>query len=447
MQKNHLFKISVISAVIFLIGGYPVNADIDFKTLQGEPTCVHSGSGWQPMSVDVQGGAKSGKFYLGSDVSLTSRLQVHENYSLSICLNGHKIDMGGHEDNIFYVFPGGTLNIYDCKNNTGQERWYYYDPEKEYILLSDEKPEDFAMLEGIKGSFKGGVITGTYRKPAILNQGKLNFYGGTISGNMNTANGGGIASSGTRGAVTIDGGNIIGNTAGDNGGGIHINILNNMEQAKHKISNSVISHNLSGMNGGGIAIQDQGGKVIDILLKENMVYGNQAAENGGGIYINNKVGSGTYTVDGGSITENMAGKDGDGIYSIETPNVEGNPVIQPSKPPEDDGDGSEDKGNPPSGSNNDDNDDDNDGNVSNPDNEEKSGGNSKDDSDSEAKEDDPTNQKDIVQQPIPQNNYAAVRPNSYAKGEKEVQQLTLADNLIYNNLRRLLLWSIRWLKQ
>ena len=126
--------------------------------------------------------------------------------------------------------------------------------------------------------------------------------GVTIRNGYCLQDGGGIINLGT---LTITNSTISGNVAGSNGGGI------NKYVGSLIVTNSTISGNVAGAGGGGISNVNGGTTVTNSTIS-----GNQTAGNGGGISNYS-----TLTVTNSTISMNNANTDGGGIYNHGTSNV------------------------------------------------------------------------------------------------------------------------------
>lgn len=171
----------------------------------------------------------------------------------------------------------------------------------------------------------------------FVQDGTVTLSGGTITQNISRGNGGGIDGS-SWAEITLSSGIISGNTAGDNGGGIHLQRSNSPANFIAMNGASQVVDNTATNNGGGIFIQDSslmvggtsqisrnnagvdGGGVrgvrSTIALNDTSVVGDNKAEHGAGISINSSndnSSSSSVTLDGGTVSDNVAGDRGGGI--------------------------------------------------------------------------------------------------------------------------------------
>ncbi|HAM15408.1 MAG TPA: hypothetical protein DCP91_06030, partial [Eggerthellaceae bacterium] len=240
-----------------------------------------------------------------------------------------KADVIADDDDIRILLGGGKhltidLNGYKVDRNLGNS--------------GDDEGEDGHVFEvdgdatlTIKDTVGTGVITGGYADNGggvYVHEGSaLNLQGGTLMNNRADEDGGGIY---VRGTLVAAGGAIVRNAADDNGGGIY-----SEDDGSLDLSNTVISNNTSGNEGGGLDIRvetasikgcsirdnvandDGGGINVDrgdlLLAIENTdIVGNttNGGHKGGGIFLND----GGINMTGGSISNNFA-DDGGGIYN------------------------------------------------------------------------------------------------------------------------------------
>jgi hypothetical protein len=127
-----------------------------------------------------------------------------------------------------------------------------------------------------------------------------------ITNNTATAVGGGVATGGTSGTITITNSTITGNSA-PRGGGVYLYDIG----SPALIQDSVISGNqaIDG-SGGGIYLY---GPNYDVTIRRTTISGNTAAGNGGGIYFYDTDGGDVFIEDS-TISGNHASYNGGGVY-------------------------------------------------------------------------------------------------------------------------------------
>ena len=147
---------------------------------------------WTPVSNgQVQWPDKGNVYYyLTGDVTISKTWEVPEvNGSIVLCLNGHRITMEG---------PGPAIEV----NGISTSR-------KTYLTITDCTGEGTITHSG--GAKGPAVKVGEY--------GEFTMYGGSITGNHATDNGGGVY---VDGALKMYGGAITGNSAAESGGGVYV---------------------------------------------------------------------------------------------------------------------------------------------------------------------------------------------------------------------------------
>lgn len=181
------------------------------------------------------------------------------------------------------------------------------------IYGSKNKGDDGCGVYVSEGTFSitgGYIIGGNHNEGGgVYSSGSIEMSGGVIAANS-AASGGGVFMNG--GSLTMNGGIISGNTAsrngGDNGGGIFA-----QSSANISIHDGYITNNSKGIycgkegdgchGGGGIAIY--GGT---LNISGGYITGNYSAEAGGGLYVGHWDNGTTFTMSGGTVASNCAGK-------------------------------------------------------------------------------------------------------------------------------------------
>ena len=254
------------------------------------------GESWAPTkgSNDTFYILPTGTYYLGSDISLEYTIKIENNVTL--CLNGHKITAADGMDAIYMT--GGSFTLTDCK--------------------------------GV------GTITHASSKTGrgvYVSSGTFNMYGGSITGNRATGDGGGVYKSGSNSSFNMYGGSITGNTANSYGGGVYVDggeftmsggTIGGTKtgetntatyggggvyaKANFEMTGGSITGNETN-RGGGVYVTGKGSFTMSASADgQNIpsITGNNATDNGGGVYV---VGSSsTFKMTGGSITGNNAYK-------------------------------------------------------------------------------------------------------------------------------------------
>jgi len=216
----------------------------------------------------------TGTYYLGSDISLEYTIKIENNVTL--CLNGHKITAADGMDAIYMT--GGSFTLTDCK--------------------------------GV------GTITHASSKTGrgvYVSSGTFNMYGGSITGNRATGDGGGVYKSGSNSSFNMYGGSITGNTANSYGGGVYV-YGGGFTMSGGTIGGTKTGEtNTATYGGGGVYAK------ANFEMTGGSITGNET-NRGGGVYV---TGKGSFTMSASadgqnipSITGNNATENGGGVYVV-----------------------------------------------------------------------------------------------------------------------------------
>ena len=226
---------------------------------------------WVQVGENLKAGRYVAYVYLTGNVS--ANLTVEPKHILYLCLNG-------------YSFTSA-------------------DPSQPAITLTGEegKPAELDLCDCVGTGTLGGsnASGGSIRIGAYTN---ATLYGGTLTGNTVSGDGGAVSVTGRNSGFTMQGGTITGNSASA-GGGIHAT------SGSVTINGGVISNNRATNNGGGI-YASSGAK---FHLNGGEIQNNVATEAGGGVYCSNLYSQNTGLCEfyGGTISGNTA-KQGGGAY-------------------------------------------------------------------------------------------------------------------------------------
>ena len=135
---------------------------------------------------------------------------------VTLCLNGHVLDLNGHYINV--SGSGNSLTLCDC-NGTNQTHKFTVGAGGLWKLdeTSGAEPITGGVITGGK-SYDDGDGGGVY-----VYSGTFNMESGSIVGNKSDRYGGGVYVYG--GTFTMSGGSIVGNTAGYWGGGVYMSSI------------------------------------------------------------------------------------------------------------------------------------------------------------------------------------------------------------------------------
>ncbi len=315
-----------------IAGAHTKHSEVTFKEWNGKSKITYD---------------KDGVAYvcLTDNVQRDTALNVGGGKTLTICLNGHYIQMVG-QDRVMSVGVGGKLRICDCTRSadskiSGGHAEYGAGIHNNGTLI---------MYGGVitknNGGYGGGVYNNTnfylyggdiYDNRALYGGGVWNdndstttftMYNGTIT--LNTASCGGAVYNNDGASLALKGGNIVLNVAGTAGGAVWNNggtveldggmILENT--SKHgggmwnnggtvfirsgNISKNMATSDPSVPDGYGGGIWNNGGLVI--MTGGEITF--NKAKSGGGVWVN---GGSEFVMSGGVIAENEA-NEGAGIY-------------------------------------------------------------------------------------------------------------------------------------
>ena len=181
----------------------------------------------------------------GKGCAFEGAICIPSGHEVTLDLNGFSIDRtlttAIDDGEVIYVDEGATLNLTDT-----------------------------TAAAGGQGKVTGGNSTNSAGGIHVAKGGKLNLWGGSITGNHTEANGGGIVLEGEGTSLYMTGGKIEKNSAVGSGGGIA------MAEASLEVVSGSILENTAGANGGGIF--QQGGSVS---FKAGAVTSNSAVAGGG----------------------------------------------------------------------------------------------------------------------------------------------------------------------
>ena len=226
-------------------------------------------------AISTEDGLKSltGKGYLTDNITLTSTWEPES--GVVLCLNGYSIT-GADGQDVITVNNGVTFTLCDCKGSGSTGK----------VTHSDGNGS------GVR------VKSGTF-----------NMYGGKITGN--TAEYGGVRLESTnkgKGSVfNMYGGSITGNNADYYGGGVYV-----IDGGEFYMYGGSITGNTAWLSGGGVYVVNEGSKITmsgNARIADNEVTG--SGDLGGGVYVSDDA---TFTMTGGSITENMTSSGSGGVY-------------------------------------------------------------------------------------------------------------------------------------
>ena len=178
----------------------------DHVSIDGHTT--DSSSNWKPLPFDKDGKVQwptgGNLYYLTRDVVLDETWEVPvcgNDSSIRLCLNGYSIIMRGSGPAI--LLKGAAPESSGNNNVTRHDA---------NLLITDCKGTGKITH---KDDAKGSAVE-------VCEYGRFTMYGGSITGNSATNNGGGVYVDGTDSRFTMYGGSITDNSAKGSGGGVYV---------------------------------------------------------------------------------------------------------------------------------------------------------------------------------------------------------------------------------
>lgn len=246
MMKRALAWLLCLTMLISFVPATTLGAAAASPAMPGASEwCDHTDhTGWTAWTNPnaLPDGNTAGKYYLETDVKLTVAWDCYA--QIHLCLNGHSITQTGSAQRVMNVREPAVLSVYDCDGN---------------------------------GIITGG--TGTSGAAANVNRAAvLNLYGGTITGNGNSASGGAIYLSAANDTVKIGGmfnmygGTITGNSCAN--GNVYVaGGKSGYTNTVFNMYGGVITGNSASGNGAAILAKAYG--VVNIT--DGIITGNTAA--------------------------------------------------------------------------------------------------------------------------------------------------------------------------
>ena len=226
----------------------------------------------------IKGGTATQYYYLTNDIKLNGT-SWNPTGRIALCLNGYSIIANGNFDTIIVndgTNSAASLTLCDC-NGSGNNKG------------------EITHADGTKGR-------GVY----VTTSGWFYQYGGNITGNSTSDNGGGVYLDGS--FFYMYGGRITDNSA-NNGGGV-AGCVKDKVDGRHVIGSllmlgGTIADNKATANGGGVAMD------CSFEMRGGSITNNEAGANGGGVAV---IAAYTAQWSGGSVTGNTAQNSGGGVY-------------------------------------------------------------------------------------------------------------------------------------
>ena len=242
------------------------------------------GNTWPELQASFAEGGTINLMYDYTADDTDEALQVGDNVSVVLNLNGHTINRNLATPKDY----GYVINV----SKTGS------------LVIEDNSVNADGIITGGKNNKQGG---------GIYCDGRLTLKSGNITGNQSkNSTGGGIYITG-QGYFYMSGGAVTDNTAKGGGGGIHASVSKAFE-----ITGGTISGNKGSSKGGGIRVRTAG-KVIatitDCLITKNEALDTKDGK-GGGVYFDGSDAKAMIELENCTITDNKAAVDGGGFYGL-----------------------------------------------------------------------------------------------------------------------------------
>ena len=190
----------------------------------GDHTCKTEET-WTELTEALCGSfLPSGNYYLADDLTITSAINLMDDATVTICLNGKKLTNTGENQRVFTLNRKKTLNICDCQK-TGSINNAAPGIIKEtggLIYMSSADGQIVNLFGGTLNAPTAKAAGGAIRvgnTTGDANVVTLNMYGGTVQGGKTESMGGNIS---VYGEFNMYGGTVKGGSAVKNGGNIYL---------------------------------------------------------------------------------------------------------------------------------------------------------------------------------------------------------------------------------
>ena len=258
---------------------------------------------------------RGGTYYLDTNVTLSGQWTVPSGETV-LCLNGRSVNLNGKN---ISVGEDVSLVICDCSSKI-TPGWL---DESEHLWkpgMGNGESCDLTggVIYGGKGARGKGNGDGAGGGAVYVNEGSLTLAGGNLAGNQSgvgssgSPNLGGAVRLGIGSTFTMTGGSITGNW-GRTGGGVSATL------SPVYLYGGEISHNYASVEGGGVAVAGETSTMTDgFSITEN-----EAEEAGGGIKFSEYVYAvepASFTMFGGMVAGNSA-QTGGGVYIDEEKDI------------------------------------------------------------------------------------------------------------------------------
>lgn len=342
MKNKAIIGIASLSLIFSIMAGAFALRSIDKKDyhdVHADGAHQHNGITFdQEWTSSNSLPSEAGKYYLGTDIVLTSGQEIKGD--VSICLNGHSILWGGVTEWLptMLRIDGYNFDLCDCGTTEHKAVW----DDSGYLVVNDTAEE-----KDVVTTFVGGYIAGHHDEVFSVTNSKFNIYGGTLIGNGRQEEIGGdhVVNIYREVDFRMYGGNFLGNLGGafaswnseqrntvefhggrfsynkvnkdSSGGAISCGML--VGGSPLILENIELSYNEAG-NGGALFSSS------NMIMKEGTnVHHNSAVYSGGGFELISSDDGTDFSIIGGTISDNYATHSGGGIEYTSFSNDEEGP--------------------------------------------------------------------------------------------------------------------------
>jgi len=262
---NSTLAVRTVDGKLTLVSGHLHNVCAD-------DTCTeHAEESWTAWT-KADSLPTEGKYYLDTDVQLSA--QVKTTGDLKLCLNGHTVTAGAGARHLVAGY-GTTLTLTDCQDTGkltgGTAAWG--------ASISLDYKGTFDMyggtISGNENTADSGGIGAIYVRPGKENSagGTMNMYGGKIENNTGKISGaiyvGGSSTDVIDGVLNIYGGALEGNTSLGAGGAIY-----GAGNAQIQVLGGALKNNTAATDGGAICV----GNTTALTLGSVTISGNTSTK-------------------------------------------------------------------------------------------------------------------------------------------------------------------------
>ena len=324
-----LFALVFGMAIAFAAGVFHRGARASAEDFTPPAQTEHSAedhAGWTALTneeiASCVGALKAGSYYLAEDITLEDvNLQINRGAEVQLCLNGHMLQ-STVEGAVITVQAGATLRLFDCNAETSHA---YYVAKKDAVLrqvpvYGASGEEDTYYGSASFYNYQFGTPAGDSVKAIATLESELNnstdpaftdeseYYTGTIAGGVITGGTAGAVKLSENAALVMMGGTIAGNTSASSGSAVAVAAGASFTMYGGSIEGNTVNSAAEGADetpfGGAVAAANG-----NVYLAGGAIANNQTVGGGntvGGVLVQ----GGTFTIAGGTVSNNRAGSAG-----------------------------------------------------------------------------------------------------------------------------------------